>query len=123
MRGCILIATQPILPEILGPDAKPSGDGAESTNARLASFLADADEADFGVDHPGALAALSPSPARLVYTEIDGKSVKPGYLYDPLSLREEQLRLFRTIQGDRFYNTVSHQIIGGGWKGSPVVLT
>lgn len=123
MKGCILIATQPILPDILGPDAKPSGSGGEIANARLASFLADTDEADFGIDHPGALAGLAAAPARVLYTEISGKSVSPGYLYDPLSRREEQLWLFRTIQGDRFYNVVSHQLLDGGWRESPVLLT
>src|SRR6185503_6830736 len=91
MRSCILFATQPILPDVVGADAKPGPDGADRVTPKIATFFADADEADFGVDHLGALAALASDPVRIVYTEISGKSVSPGYLYDPLALREEQL--------------------------------
>src|SRR5262245_17458182 len=122
MKGCVLVSTQPILDETLGVERKPSSGGAGAT-ARLTSFLADADAADIGVDHPGALAALSPVRERMVYAEIDGRSVDPGFVYDPVSLREEQLRLFRSIQGDRFYNVVSRQRIGDGWTASPFVMT
>lgn len=75
------------------------------------------------MEHPAALSALAAAPARVVYARIDGKSDDPAYLYDPVSLREEQLRLFKTIQGEHFFSVVSHQFIEGAWSTAPVVLT
>src|SRR5262245_16779514 len=107
MKGCILVSTQPILDDVLGAGAKPAAGGGGDVTSRIAAFVAADDEADLGVDHPGALAALAASPGRIVTVSIDGKSVDPEYVYDPLVLREERLRLFRTVQGDRFYDVVS----------------
>jgi len=90
--------------------------GPGNTASRIATFLADDDEADIGIENPAALAALAASPARVFYTEIDGKSVDPGYLYDPVTSREEQLWLFRTIGGNRFYGVVSRQFIDGAGR-------
>src|SRR5438093_9866908 len=62
MNGCIFLSTEPVLPEILGPDAAAGGAAAGDAASRLSSFVAGADEADIGLDHPAALAALAARP-------------------------------------------------------------
>ncbi len=76
-------------------------------------------------DHFAATARLNGLPRQYIYAEFEGGRETAGYSYDAIDEFEEQLFLFRKVQGYdfRWQRPLSHQLIEGGRTMHPADLT
>ncbi len=123
MTGCVVLSAAPLWAALSGSAAPPGGEGSAAANDRLATVLRGADEAAIGVDHLAAQTMYSSVAKGMLYAEIDGLTLDPGYLSDPASLGEERLILFRTVLGIHFGTVVSSQEIAGAEGQAALMLT